>query len=109
MLDSTNFERQNIFYPWLICQNKKLGCSICQKVKAAGPETGSGHMHVSEEWAKVKVVPSGTTKYAQQQSLHKKIHRHRTSDYHSSAENILQKEQDKTLETLTTEMMRDHF
>ncbi len=110
MLDNTNFERQKKkkkLYSWLICQNKKLGCTICQKVKAAGPEASSRHMHVSEEWAKVKVVPPGSNKNAQQQSLCKK--NHRTSDYHRSAEKILQKAQDKTLEMLTTEMMRDHF
>ncbi len=67
MLDSTNFQKQKIN-----CIHGLFAKTICQKVKAAGSEAGSGHMQVSEEWAKVKVVPSGSTKDAQQQLMHKK-------------------------------------
>ncbi len=67
MLDSTNFQKQKIN-----CIHGLFAKTICQKVKAAGSETGSGHMHVSEEWAKVKVVPSGSTKDAQQHLMDKK-------------------------------------
>ena len=66
-------------------------------------------MHVAEEWSKVKVAASGATKAAQLQSLRKKIHKHRMSDYHRAAEKTLEKAKEKTMETLSSEMQRDHF
>lgn len=68
-------------YPWLLYQGKALGCSTCNKVNAAGSEMGGKHKHVAKEWIMVKVVASGITKSARQQSLCKKIHHHRTLDF----------------------------
>ena len=72
-----------------------------KQVDAARPEMGGKHKHVAEEWIDEKVAASGKTKSAQQQSLQKKIHCHWTSDFHNAAE--------KTVETLTAEVMRDQF
>ena len=86
-----------------------MACIFCKKMYAAGPEMGGKHKHVAEEWIKVKVVASGITKSEQQQSLHKKIHCHRTSDFHEAAEKTVERAKEKTVETLTAEMMRDQF
>ena len=96
-------------YPWLICQNKKLGCLTCQKIKAVGPNAGGSQVHIADEWSKVKVTAYGATRAAQLQSLRKKIHKHRMSDYHQAAEKTMEMEKEKRMETLTSDMQRAHF
>ena len=107
---STKFREKKKYYPWLICQSKKLGCLTCQKMKVVGPSTGgSSQLHIADEWSNVKVTAYGANRAAQLQSLCKKIHKHRMSDYHQAAEKTMEKAKEKTLETLTSEMQRDHF
>lgn len=96
-------------YPWLICHSKKLGCLTCQKIKTLGPNAEGSHIHVAEEWSQVKVAVYGAPKAVELRSLRKKIHKHRMSDYHRSVERISEKEKEKTMETLSFEMQRDHF
>ncbi|XP_027145225.1 E3 SUMO-protein ligase KIAA1586-like [Larimichthys crocea] len=103
------FRQKKKQYPWLICQNKKLGCLTCQKIKSVGPNAGGSHVHVVNEWSNVKVTVYGATRVAQLQSLHKKIHKHRMSDYHQAAEKSMEKAKEKRMETLTSDMQRDHF
>lgn len=45
----------------------------------------------------------------QQQSVRKKIHRHRTSEFHMAAEKAVEIAKERTMETLIAEMMRDQF
>ena len=76
------FREKRKLYPWLTCRNEQLGCLTCQKEKNCGP-TSQGH--IADEWAKVKVRAYGANRDTQLQSLRKKLHRHRTSDYHVAA------------------------
>ncbi|XP_034004054.1 E3 SUMO-protein ligase KIAA1586-like [Trematomus bernacchii] len=103
------FREKTKQYPWLICQNKKLGCLTCQKIKAVGPNVGGSQVHIADEWSKVKVTAYGATRAAQLQSLRKKIHKHRMSDYHQAAEKTMETAKEKRMETLTSDMQRDHF
>lgn len=103
------FRQKKQQYPWLICQSKKLGCLTCQKVKSVGPNAGGSQTHVVNEWSKVKVTVYGATRAAQLQALRKKIHKHRMSDYHQAAEKSMEKAKEKRMETLASDMQRDHF
>ena len=47
---------------------------------------GSSQLHIADEWSNVKVTAYGANRAAQLQSLRKKIHKHRMSDYHQAAE-----------------------
>lgn len=70
------------------------------------------YKRVAKKWIKVKVVASRITKRkksAQQQSLCQRIHSHRTSDLHKAAEKTVERAIEKTMETLTAEMMWDQF
>ena len=83
-------------YPWIICLSKKLGCLTCQKNKVVGPSAGGSQMHIADEWSKVKVTAYGANRAAELQSLHKKMHKHRMSDYHQAAETTMEKAKEKT-------------
>ena len=70
----------------MACISRYNTCSICHKVNAVGPEMVGNHKHVGKEWIKVKVVELGKRESVQQQSLCKKTHRHRTSEFQKAAE-----------------------
>lgn len=67
-----------------------LGCSTYNKVDAAGLELDGKHKHITEEWIKIKVVASGIIISAQQQSLCKRIHHHRTSIFLKAAKKTME-------------------
>lgn len=48
-------------YPWLVCNKKKLGCSVCKEVSSLGCFSQKS-VHLSVEWKLVAISPSGNTK-----------------------------------------------
>ncbi|XP_025190416.1 E3 SUMO-protein ligase KIAA1586-like [Melanaphis sacchari] len=76
-------------YPWLYFKNKKLGCNICHKVNLNLNKNQVSHVHVSSNWIQCDIVPTGNNISKQQASLRKKISKHKCSQSHISAENII--------------------
>lgn len=74
-------------YSWLLCQNGKLGCSVCFSAKSVKLHQFQG-IKLSTEWVNIRVEPFGCTLGEQQQSLRKKMYDHKTSKAHQSAEMI---------------------
>ena len=101
---STQLLEKQKEYPWLIVNNKQIGCNICQEVSALGPESAVG-VHISSEWAKSCVSEYGDTRKKQLLSLRKKIHDHKSSTAHIACTRILQTARKKTIETCNTQQL----
>uniref|UniRef100_A0A8C8RZV8 E3 SUMO-protein ligase KIAA1586-like n=1 Tax=Pelusios castaneus TaxID=367368 RepID=A0A8C8RZV8_9SAUR len=75
---------------WLFVASGKLGCIVCRDVANMGHAKLSGcKMTLSDPWVGGAIRPYGVTKSAQQTSLRKKIHDHRTSNAHNAAAKVL--------------------
>ncbi len=83
------FKKNNV---WLVVHGGKLACSVCREVRNLGTSKGivSARSHLSEEWVEGRVAPYGNEKTKQQRSLRKKIHEHRNSACHKSANAVLE-------------------
>lgn len=94
------FEQKNEFckkYDWLLVQNQKLGCKVCQKVGSLGVEKKTG-MKMSKQWTGCDISSFGESRAQQQTALRKKIFDHKDSAAHLAALKILEESQKETLD-----------
>ena len=59
-------------YPWLVSNEKNLGCSICIEVSSLGCYADKS-IHIAKEWKSISVTPTGTNKEKQLMSLRNKL------------------------------------
>lgn len=83
-------------FPWLDCQNGKLGCKVCREVTKLGAFKKE-RISVSNEWRSYTVTFNGSNRSAQLKSLRKKIILHKQSNAHNIAQNILNTSKKKTI------------
>jgi len=69
--------------------NGKIGCTSCREVNNLGMRASRGVI-ISVRWAEANVTSCGTTREAQLSSLRTKIHKHKNSQAHKEAINILE-------------------
>ena len=95
-------------YPWLVSNNEKLGCSVCNEVSNLGCYSGKS-IHISKEWQSTSVMATGVNKEKQLMSLRNKIKRHKESVGHVQAERIMQNASKQTLENNVLRMNEKQF
>lgn len=95
-------------YPWLVSNNEKLGCSVCNEVSNLGCYSGKS-IHISKEWQSTSVMATGVNKEKQLMSLRNKIKRHKESVGHMQAERIMQNASKQTLEDNVLRMNEKQF
>lgn len=84
------YESHKTSKPWLICSNKRLGCSTCRDIKSFNdPCKLKSGINISSEWALCKVEPGGTDRKAQLSSLRKKMKLHDDSAAHKRDQELL--------------------
>lgn len=89
---------------WLYCSSGKLGCTVCRDVMNC-----NATLKVSEEWVGGNIAPYGHSRAAEQTSLRKKMHEHRTSHSHKAAIKLLQdRQQDALKSVLAGQMQQQH-
>ena len=93
-------------YPWLVSNEKKLGCSICIEVSSLGCYADKS-IHIAKEWK--SVTPTGTNKEKQLMSLRNKIKRHKESIGHVQAERIKQRASKEVIESNILRMSEKQF
>ena len=92
-------------YPWLVSNNEKLGCSVCNEVSNLGCYSGKS-IHISKEWQFTSVMATDVNKEKQLMSLRNKIKRHKESVGHMQAERIMQNASKQTLENMENNVLR---
>lgn len=95
-------------YPWLVSNNEKLGCSVCNEVSSLGCYSGKS-IHISKEWQSTSVMATGVNKEKQLMSLRNKIKRHKESVGHMQAERIMQNASKEALENNVLRMNEKQF
>ncbi|GBM05312.1 hypothetical protein AVEN_46856-1 [Araneus ventricosus] len=65
-------DRKKDAFPWLDCQNGKLGCTICKKISHLGAFTKERIGSTSKEWFSFTVSFHGSTKSSQLAHFFKK-------------------------------------
>lgn len=95
---------------WLSLHGDRLGCSICRSVGSLGPNRSLVGMkiHLSPEWCNGEVAPYGNDKTAQQTSLRKKIHDHKTSSGHIRAHEIFNEQKSNKLRNVVVNQQAEH-
>jgi hAT family C-terminal dimerisation region len=87
--------------PWLICQNGKLGCQVCCEAGTTlSVQTG---VHISAEWTSKSVEAKSARK------LKEKIYKHKNSQAHNAAVNILKIRQQECLKCTVADADSRHF
>ena len=95
-------------YPWLVSNEKNLGCSICIEVSSLGCYADKS-IHIAKEWKSISVTPTGTNKEKQLMSLRNKIKRHKESIGHVQAERIKQHASKEVIESNILRMSEKQF
>ena len=95
-------------YPWLICNNHKLGCRTCKQLSSLGVDA-TKNVHLSHEWKSMSVSACGKSKEKQLMSLQNKIRRHSRSKAHIKAEKIKLQASKEVIECSITTMKKSHF
>ena len=89
---------------WLYCNEGRLGCSVCREVSSI-----NATLKVPVEWVECKISPYGKSRAAEQTSLRKKMHDHRTSQCHKTAFKLLQvREEDILKSTVANQLQQSH-
>lgn len=96
-------------FPWLDCQNGKLGCTLCKQVSHLGAFKKERLALTSKEWCSFTVTFNGSTKSAQLTSLRKKIFKHKQSTSHMTAETISAKAKSETIQKFCDKMNASHL
>lgn len=91
---------------WLIAQDGKLGCYVCRTVRSLGIPMKEQGVRLSSEWASCSVTHYGQCRNKQLGSLRKKVHEHRDSRAHKSAEAIAAKTLQKDVMSITPKSER---
>jgi len=93
--NKSQYDGFKLSYNWLIIENKKLGCTVCKKIRQLGL-FGEKNVRISKAWQECSIESNGQTKDSQMSSLGtKKIHDHKNSESHIKATNILQESEKK--------------
>lgn len=87
--------------PWLTCRDGKLGCQVCSE--AGTSLTSQLGVHISPKWTSVSVEAKSGRK------LKEKIYKHKDSQAHSAAGNILKVRQQECLKSVITDADSRHF
>jgi len=81
-----------------IFKDEKLGCKLCVKMNLNIEKKPESHVRVSLECTQCNIAPSGDTVVKQQANLRKKILKHKSSQSHITAENIIERSKQETFE-----------
>ena len=101
-------------YNWLIANKGFLGCRYCKDVKTLNSMKSQG-INLSKEWCEIKIgvgrntLQENNDKTAQLTSIRKKIHKHKLSEAHMAAMQILALAGKQVLETAVLEQQKELY
>lgn len=106
--DAETWTTKKKTYPWLDCENGKLGCKLCSKVGNTGCYKSQG-VSLSSVWKDFDVSYYGNDRQAKLKSLRKKISEHLQSAGHKLAAKISEDAGKDTLKVCVDQQNKSHL
>lgn len=95
-------------YPWLTCNNGKLGCNVCRNVANISGHKVQG-TGISKGWTNIDISCNGTGRQQQLTSFRKKIKEHMDSHAHKACERIAKTAKQQTVEKAVDNVNMSQF